>query len=69
VLATTAPGQPPGNPTSCGGRAPTYDVIDMSYTVLAAGIGPALSTTTWVSDGVTTGGANNDTFPFLATPN
>ncbi|MCE9578873.1 MAG: DUF4331 family protein [Deltaproteobacteria bacterium] len=58
-------------PMSCGGRAPTYDVIDMSYTVLAAGIGPALSTTTWVSDGVDTkgtGAANNTDFPFLAAP-
>ncbi len=65
ALATsTAPG-------SCGGRAPTYDVMDMSYTVLAAGIGPALNTATWVSDGVDTkgaGAANNTDFPFLAAP-
>jgi hypothetical protein len=55
----------------CGGRTPTEDVIDVSYTALAAGIGPALNPATWVSDGVDSklvGAGNDDTFPFLAAP-
>ncbi len=50
----------------CGGRTPLEDIIDESYSVLAAG---ALS---GVSDGVAsdmTGTASLTTFPFLAAPN
>jgi len=46
----------------CGGRTPTYDVIDTTYSVLAAG------TLTGVSDGVPTDGKTTSTFPFLAAP-
>jgi hypothetical protein len=52
--------------SDCGGRAPTYDVIDTSYSVLAAG---AL---TGVTDGINADGDGNvhsDTeFPFLSAP-
>lgn len=50
---------------NCGGRTPNADVIDRSYSVLAAG---ALS---GVSDGVAqdaTPTHSKDTFPFLAAP-
>jgi hypothetical protein len=50
----------------CGGRAPTYDVIDTSFSVLAAG---AL---TGVTDGINADGDgnihSNTEFPFLASP-
>jgi hypothetical protein len=50
----------------CGGRAPTYDVIDTSFSVLAAG---AL---TGVTDGINADGDgnihSNTSFPFLAAP-
>ncbi len=49
----------------CGGRAPTYDVIDWSYGVLSGAGKP-------VSDGVNAdsdGSPNDTTFPFLGAPN
>jgi hypothetical protein len=46
----------------CGGRTLQYDVIDTTYSVLAAG---ALS---GVSDGVGPDGKPTTSFPFLATP-
>ena len=49
--------------TDCGGRALAYDVIDLSYSALAAG---ALS---GVSDGIpASNAAQGTTFPYLATP-
>jgi hypothetical protein len=49
----------------CGGRIPTADVVDASYTVLAAG---GLDQS--IGDNVDSddGGANNDTFPFFGAP-
>jgi hypothetical protein len=48
----------------CGGRTPKDDVIDRSYSVLAAGI------LTGVDDGITSDdGVQTDTFPFLGEPN
>jgi hypothetical protein len=52
--------------TECGGRTPSMDVIDTSYSVLAAG---ALS---GVGDGINSdadGVVDITTFPFLAAPN
>lgn len=48
--------------SNCGGRTPLYDVVDVSYSLLAAG------TFTGVSDGVPAdpdGNASTATFPFL----
>ena len=49
----------------CGGRDPNNDVIDRSYSVLAAGI------LTGVDDTITGDSATHDPdlFPFLAAPN
>jgi len=58
-----------GTHTQCGGRTPTHDVIDMSYSLLAAGTN-GFSTTfaPLVGDGVVAHtDVNNDTFPFLGT--
>jgi hypothetical protein len=50
-----------GSKTDCGGRTPAEDVIETSYSALAAG------TTTGVDDGVTKGdGVLTTTFPFLS---
>jgi hypothetical protein len=47
--------------TDCGGRAPSYDVIDATYTGLAGAA---------ATDGVASDGKPSDTaFPFLADPN
>ncbi|KFE68948.1 DUF4331 family protein [Hyalangium minutum] len=50
----------------CGGRAPNYDVIDTSFSVLAAGV------LTGVTDGINADGDGNihshTAFPFLAAP-
>ncbi len=46
----------------CGGRTPKYDVIDTTYSALAAGL------LSGVSDGVGPDGKVTDTFPFLAAP-
>jgi hypothetical protein len=48
--------------SDCGGRALSYDVIDTTYSVLAAG---AL---TGVTDGVASDSTFTTTFPFLAPP-
>lgn len=52
-------------PANCGGRTLTDDVIERSYSVLAAGL------LVGVDDTITSDGAahDNDTFPFLAPPN
>jgi hypothetical protein len=58
------------NPTDCGGRAPSYDVIDVSYTALAIGLGPVLAGTL-VPDGIAGDDdpkSNDGTFPFLGAP-
>jgi hypothetical protein len=49
---------------TCGGRTPAYDVIETSYSVLAAGV------LSGVDDGITEDDAEHDpdTFPFLAEP-
>ena len=46
----------------CGGRTPEYDVIDTTYSVLAAGV------LSGVSDGIVADGKVTTTFPFLAPP-
>jgi hypothetical protein len=60
-------------PTDCGGRAPSYDVIDVSYTALAIGLGPVLAKSGLVTDGVSADTdahpSNDTTFPFLGAPN
>ena len=60
-------------PNDCGGRAPSYDVIDVSYTALAIGLGPILAKQGIVCDGVAMDGdahpSNDATFPFLGAPN
>ena len=57
-------------PTDCGGRAPSYDVIDVSYTALAIGLGPVLAGTL-VPDGIASDDApksDDGAFPFLGAP-
>jgi hypothetical protein len=60
-------------PNDCGGRAPSYDVIDVSYTALAIGLGPIVAKAGLVTDGVAADGdahpSNDTTFPFLGDPN
>ena len=60
--------------TTCGGRAPTNDVMDTSLTALAFGVNGFNATdgmfTPVVKDGAGPHmGVTNDTFPFLAAPN
>jgi len=58
-------------PNTCGGRAPTNDVMDASYTVLATGVN-GFNTTDFspaIKDGVGPhADVSNDTFPFLGAP-
>ena len=61
-----------GPNTSCGGRAPQYDVIDYSYSMLAAGVSgftiSGTSVTPKIGDGV---GPHDDylaDFPYLGPP-
>ena len=57
-------------PNDCGGRAPSYDVIDVSYTVLAVSLGAVLGGQ-FVSDGVASDDdpkSTDATFPFLGAP-
>jgi hypothetical protein len=66
-VVTTIPNQ------VCGGRAPTNDVIDTSYSVMAIGIdgfnGTNSMFTPAVGDGVGPhADVSNDTFPFLGAP-
>lgn len=49
---------------SCGGRTPSYDVIERSYSVLAAGVLAGVDDTIAEDDAV----HDEDTFPFLAEP-
>jgi hypothetical protein len=63
VLATTI--------ADCGGRAPSYDVIDVSYSALAAfpGAGGFNGVAPTITDGVTKHTDTSDaTFPFLGMP-
>jgi hypothetical protein len=46
----------------CGGRTLAYDVIDTTYSALAAGV------LSGVTDGVASDGKPTTTFPFLAAP-
>lgn len=48
----------------CGGRTPADDVIERSYSVLAAGVLAGVDDTITEDDG-----AQTDTFPFLGAPN
>jgi hypothetical protein len=59
-----------GTHSQCGGRTPTHDVIDMSYSLLAAGTnGFNQSFAPLVGDGVGPHtDVNNDVFPFLGAP-
>lgn len=54
-----------GLENDCGGRAPNYDVIQTTYSAVAAG------STTGVNDGLTGDSRTHShvAFPFLATPN
>ncbi len=58
--------------STCGGRAPTNDVMDTSYTALAIGINGFNATdghfTAAVQDGVGPHADITDTFPFLGAP-
>jgi hypothetical protein len=49
---------------SCGGRTPDYDVIERSYSVLAAGMLAGIDDTITEDDAM----HDSDTFPFLAEP-
>lgn len=61
-----------GLSNTCGGRAPTNDVIDTSYTVLAVGINGFSATMNFqpfIGDGVGPhANVSNSTFPFLEAP-
>jgi hypothetical protein len=61
----------PVNNASCGGRAPTNDVIDTSYAALAIGLG-GFNTTTFATafgDGASAHtDVSNSAFPFLGAP-
>lgn len=53
----------PGLDKDCGGRAPKYDVVDMSYSVLATGV-PGT-----VTDGIATpSNVGGELFPYLPAP-
>ncbi len=56
--------------SQCGGRTPTHDVIDTSYSLLAAGTnGFDLMLAPKIKDGVDAHtDVNNNTFPFLGAP-
>jgi hypothetical protein len=56
--------------TTCGGRTPTYDVVDFSYTLLTAGIaGFDVNFTPALGDGVGVhSDVSNVAFPFLGPP-
>ena len=59
------------SPVTCGGRAPTYDVIDTTYTLAAIGVG-GFNPSTFVPAFGDTVGAHTDVsdtdFPFLGAP-
>lgn len=56
--------------SQCGGRTLTHDVVDTSYSLLAAGLaGFSTALAPLVGDGVATHtDVNNDVFPFLGPP-
>lgn len=57
--------------TTCGGRMPSHDVIDTTYSVLAAGtagVDPFNDFAPKLHDGVAAHGDIKDTFPFLGPP-
>jgi hypothetical protein len=56
----------------CGGRTPTEDTIDESYTLLTAGVAAYLGNPKAVTDGIDANdktGVSITDFPFLASPN
>lgn len=56
---------------SCGGRVPTYDVVDTTYSMLTAGINGlmfAQQLAPRIRDGVAAHTDIKDTFPFLGAP-
>jgi hypothetical protein len=59
--------------TTCGGRMPSHDVVDMTYSVLAGGLGaldvPSSNYAPRIHDGVAVHGDIKETaFPFLGPP-
>lgn len=58
--------------TACGGRTPSHDVVDVTYSVIAAGLdGLDVATGTFngrIRDGVTVHTDVKTTFPFLGAP-
>lgn len=57
-------------PTTCGGRAPDYDVIDSSYSMLAMGLGGFdASFNPKIKDGADAHTDITATFPYLGPPN
>lgn len=57
--------------TTCGGRMLTHDVIDVMYSVFAAGLaglGPAPAFAPALHDGASVHGDVKETFPFLGAP-
>lgn len=66
----TAVGGVPSN-TTCGGRAPAYDVIDFTYSALSAGLGGFTAPPAFmpkIGDGVTAHTDLLTTFPYLGAP-
>jgi hypothetical protein len=62
-----------GSFSSCGGRAPEYDVVDFSYSMLAAGVGGFDSVNgvfvPKIGDGVAVHDDVTQSFPYLGAPN
>jgi len=57
--------------TSCGGRTPSHDVVDVTYSVLAAGkagVDPANDLAPRIHDGVAVHGDLTSSFPYLGAP-
>jgi hypothetical protein len=56
---------------TCGGRTPSHDVVDVTYSVLAAGVAglnQAAQLAPRLRDGVSAHGDVKETFPFLGPP-
>lgn len=53
--------------TDCGGRTPTEDAVDVTYTALGSTLAN-LGSGTYIPDGATGGVAESVTFPFLGVP-
>ncbi|HTR53246.1 MAG TPA: hypothetical protein VMJ10_21270 [Kofleriaceae bacterium] len=61
----------PGIVQDCGGRAPTYDVMDVTYSLVAAGLAGLDLTNNFapkISDGVSAHADISTTFPFFGAP-